>query len=227
MKIAICDDERKFREATADKIRESENNCEIYLFESGEEFLTSNEKWDIVFLDIEMGKKNGFEVARHLNECNDRCVFSFVTSHAELAIDGYDYQPYRYILKQSPDIVIKRKLQETIEEYYRRNKVLQILHKGTYSKIYVNQIQWIEINGHCMHIFSNGEIIPCNKALNEVQKELERYGIVRCHRSFMIALSQIKKITSNKAVLHSGKEIPIGRYYKKAFEIQYKNNMFI
>lgn len=225
MKIAICDDEKMFRERLERLIDESE--AKIYLYESGKDLLDSDTEFDIVLLDIEMPEMSGFEIAKILIERNNRCVFSFVTSHAELAIDGYDYQPYRYILKQTPDMVVKRKLQETIEEYYRRNKVLQILHKGTYSKIFVNQIQWIEINGHCMHIFSNGEIIPWNKALNEVQKELERYGIVRCHRSFMVALSQIKKITANNAVLHSGKEIPIGRYYRKAFENQYKNYMFI
>ena len=223
MRVAICDDEKKIAELFSLKVRAEETESEISIYTSGIDLIQSGIEYDVVFLDIEMKTMDGFRVAEILHKRQSQCVFSFITIHAELAVDGYDYQPFRYILKTAPEPVIKRKISETLHEYYRRNKTLKTAYKGNYYTVLVNDIFYIEIKGHCMNIILENEAILWNKPLNEVEKELKNYDLVRCHRSFIVALSQIKEFSMKSIKLQSGHDIPIGRAYRKYFLESYQN----
>ncbi len=223
MKIAICDDEKFFVELLQQYLLQLDLECDVFTFTNGTELLTANEPWDIVFLDIEMDPPDGFEVSKSLNALYPNTVLSFFTNHAELAIEGYDYQPFRYILKSAPTPVITRKVQETIYEFYRKNHTLQISYKGAHQTIAINRIEWIEITGHCMKIMANGEIVLWNKSLGQIEGELKKYHLIRCHRSFIVSVPQIKEIRSNQLLLRSNQPIPIGRTYRKSVEAYYRN----
>lgn len=86
IKIAVCDDDSIIAYAIKKLIKEINNDNEVYIFESGNEFFRTEIKWDIVFLDIEMDGLNGFETAERFLKKQPECVFSFVTTHIELAV---------------------------------------------------------------------------------------------------------------------------------------------
>lgn len=223
MRIAVCDDEIGTARSFSDKIREISSESEISIFTSGNDLIQSDIIWDIVFLDIELGVMNGFQTAKILKTKQPACILSFITSHAELAVDGYDYQPFRYILKTAPELVKERKITETIDEYYLRRKSLSISYKGTSRSVMISDIQWIEICGHNMKLIFKEDTVLWSKSLNEVEKEFENYGLIRCHRSFIVALSQIKEFTSKNIKTKNGYTIPIGRTYIKRVKEKYKN----
>lgn len=226
MRVAICDDEKEIAELFSQKVRIEEAESEISIYTSGIDLIQSGIAYDVVFLDIEMKTMDGFHVAEILNKRQPQCVFSFITTHAELAVDGYDYRPFRYILKAAPEPVIKRKIKETLHEYYCKNKALKTVYKGNYHTVLVNDIFYIEIKGHCMNIILENDEILWNRPLNEVEKELKNYGLVRCHRSFIVALSQIKEVSMKSIKLQGGHDIPIGRAYRKYFLESYQNYIF-
>lgn len=223
MNIAICDDKKEVAELFSHKVQMEDAESEISIFTNGTDLIESGLKFDVVFLDIEMETMDGFSVAEILNKQQPKCVFSFITTHADLAVDGYDYQPFRYILKTAPEPVIKRKIKETLHEYYCRNKTLKISYKGKHCMVLVSDILWIEIKGHCMRVvLENGEVL-WNKTLNEAEKELENYGLARCHRSFIVAMGKIETIKANRIKMKTGQDIPIGRKYKKHVDEIYNN----
>lgn len=226
MRIAICDDDKQTTELFFQRVRKFEPESEISIFTTGTDLIQSDELWDIIFLDIEMKPMDGFQVAEILNKEHVKCIYSFITSHAELAIDGYDYQPFRYILKSAPEPVIERKISETIQEYYCRNKALRISYKGAYHTVMVRDIQWIEIIGHCMKIVTENDKVLWNKTLNKMEKEFEKYGLVRCHRSFVVSLSHIKEITLKDIYLKNGDVIPVGRMYRQHIVDMYRSFIF-
>ena len=223
MRIAVCDDEIGVAQLFSDKIKELNPESEVSIFTSGIDLIQSDIIWDIVFLDIEMNKMNGFQTAKILKTKQPDCILSFITTHAELAVDGYDYQPFRYILKTAPKLVKERKITETIDEYYLRRKSLRISYKGTSRSVMISDIQWIEICGHNMKLILKEDIVLWSKSLNEVENEFENYGLIRCHRSFIVALSQIEEFTSKNIKTKSGYTIPIGRTYVKRIKEKYKN----
>lgn len=221
MNIAICDDNRASGEFILSKVKKIEPDCNVFVFVKGCEFINCKCEWDVVFLDIEMDEVDGFALAKILKQQQKRCIFSFVTTHSELAVDGYDYQPFRYILKDAPDEVIDRKVRETINEYHFRNSRLKISYKGIQKNINVAEISSIEITGHCLKISLGGELILWNKSLQDIEKILEKYDFVRCHRSFMVSLKHIRKFTSKLIEVDNGKKVPVGRSYQKKAETEY------
>ena len=226
LKIAVCDDDIIIAYGVKRLIKEINNDNEVYIFESGKDFLSSSDKWDIVFLDIEMDGLNGFETAERFLKKQPECVFSFVTTHIELAVDGYDYQPFRYILKNAPPPVLRRKIRETIDEFIRRNKTIKVSFKGVIKTININDILYIEIVGHNLQINTIGDTIVCGKTINEIEKELKNYGFVRCHRSYIVPLREIEEFKTKELKLKNGERIPIGRLYKTNIENEYKNFKF-
>lgn len=226
LKIAVCDDDIIIAYGVKKLIKEINNDNEVYIFESGKDFLSSSDKWDIVFLDIEMDGLNGFETAERFLKKQPECVFSFVTTHIELAVDGYDYQPFRYILKNAPPPVLRRKIRETIDEFIRRNKTIKVSFKGVIKTININDILYIEIVGHNLQINTIGDTIVCGKTINEIEKELKNYGFVRCHRSYIVPLREIEEFKTKELKLKNGERIPIGRLYKTNIENEYKNFKF-
>lgn len=150
------------------------------------------------FLDIEMDEVNGFQVAEYLKESQSKCIFSFVTSHPEFAIDGYDYQPFRYILKDAPDAVINRKIKENVWEFHFRNRIIEVSYKEMSRILSPYNIQWIEAGSHCVHLHTAEGIVEWGKNMGEVEKELQEDHIVRCHRSFAIKLNCISHFANEK-----------------------------
>lgn len=221
MKIAICDDEKIF----VDRIKKLLDvpDAEVYSFSTGEELLASGIEFDALFLDIDMPGINGFEVAKIINLRNKRAVFSFVTVHESLSVQGYDYQPYRYILKQVPDTVVARKLRETIDEAVRRNGTLEIMKNGSKTIIRISDIECIESVGHYLKIFVSGEWIEWKKSFKDVEIEFEKYNIIRCHKGYMVNMKYVKSISRKEIVFYSGNKIPTGRSYYDSVDNKYKN----
>lgn len=227
MNIAICDDEKGIAELFSAKVTAVEPDSEIAIFTSGEDLIESEFECDVVFLDIEMKPMNGFQTAEILKEKYPRCILSFITTHSELAVEGYDYQPFRYILKTAPEPVIKRKIRETLNEYYYRNKSLQIAYKGKHSVVLVGDIIYIEIEGHCTKLVLKNGVVSWNKTLNDIEVELKKYGVIRCHKSFMVSLAQIKEVNQNWIKLKRGINVPIGRTHKDSFIKEYNNYILV
>ena len=48
-----------------------------------------------------------------------------------------------------------------------------------------------------------------------LEEELEDKNFLRCHRSYLVNMSQVETILQNKIMLKNGNSIPIGRCYKK------------
>lgn len=227
MNIAICDDEKGIAELFSAKVTAVEPDSEIAIFTSGEDLIESEFECDVVFLDIEMKPMNGFQTAEILKEKYPRCILSFITTHSELAVEGYDYQPFRYILKTAPEPVIKRKIRETLNEYYYRNKSLHIAYKGKHSVVLVGDIIYIEIEGHCTKLVLKNGVVSWNKPLNDIEVELKKYGVIRCHKSFMVSLAQVKEVNQNWIKLKRGINVPIGRTHKNSFIKEYNNYILV
>ncbi len=223
MKIAICDDDINSAKLFSSKIKSVMTGNDIFIFTCGKDLLQSNHSFDVIFLDIEMQEMNGFEVAKKLMIKWQNCIFSFITSHAELAVDGYDYQPFQYILKTAPQPVIHRKIKETLDEYNRKNKFINVTYKGNYKTVRIADILFIEVIGHYLKIVLPNDEVLWNKPLSEFEKELSGCDLVRCHRSFIVSISKISDMTLKEITICNGTKIPVSRLYKNKILDTYKN----
>ena len=100
MRIAVCDDEKVFVQGLSERLRKlagSDLLISVYL-SAGElvRDMSSGRRFDAVFLDIEMPGLNGLEAARKLRDLGGELSIVFLTSHTELAMEGYEVDALRF-----------------------------------------------------------------------------------------------------------------------------------
>ena len=80
MQIAICDDEKDFRDELKTRIIEYRTQkliaTDIYEFNDGQSLLNSNQVFDIIFIDYQMPGLDGLETAKMLRKKNLSAVLS-------------------------------------------------------------------------------------------------------------------------------------------------------
>lgn len=212
MRIAICDDQQMFVDRL--KILITDEEAEIYIFNTGDELLKSDINFDIVLLDIEMPGIDGLDTAAELYKRNRKTLLLFITSHREYLTKGYEFRAFRYVLKSEPDEFVRQNIQDAIEEYRNYDFYITVNYKGTVAKVLSTQIIYIESLGHTITIHTeNKDYIGQNK-FKDICNLLAQHGFVQCHKSYMVNMRCIESIEKNSCInITNGTKIPIGRKY--------------
>lgn len=212
MRIAICDDQQMFVDRLKNLITDEE--AEIYIFNTGDELLKSDINFDIVLLDIEMPGIDGLDTAAELYKRNRKTLLLFITSHREYLTKGYEFRAFRYVLKSEPDEFVRQNIQDAIEEYRNYDFYITVNYKGTVAKVLSTQIIYIESLGHTITIHTeNKDYIGQNK-FKDICNLIAQHGFVQCHKSYMVNMRCIESIEKNSCInITNGTKIPIGRKY--------------
>ena len=166
-------------------------------------------KPDIVFLDIQMPEKDGFQLIRQLKNFNLEISVIFVTAHVEYAINAMKVAAFDYLLKP----VSFNDLKETIERYKSAKKeelskrkidmLMDLLQKRDklclstrtgYIYILPNDILYCQadINYTEIHFSSNRkEVVTLN--IGKVEEMLNTGNFFRISRSHLINLDYLIK----------------------------------
>ena len=103
MRIAVCDDDRAIREELSRLIQKQVPEVDIVEYQSGEELINAKGNFDIYFLDIEMGKVSGIDIARRIREQEEngrrRSIIIFVTGYREYMEAAFDVNAFHYLVK--------------------------------------------------------------------------------------------------------------------------------
>lgn len=185
----------------------------------------TNEKIDLVFLDIQMPNLTGLELIRTLQ--NPPQVI-FTTAYSEYAVDGFDLNATDYLVKPIPlnrflTAFNKAKEQIELKKYYKDssgNGVKQdkyIFVKSEYDnvKIKVEDILYIEGLGEYIKIIIKDSKTHILTLMNftSILEKLSSSNFLRVHRSFIVNIDHIDTMQKTKIAIGS-KKIPIGETYK-------------
>ena len=202
MRIAICDDEKSYIEKIKKDIKSfqtHENEFEFSEFESGEEFIAefSNDKYDLLILDIEMKDLNGLQTAEFIRQLDKNVILIF--------------KAFRYILKNQPEPIYFKQLSDTIQEYYRNKKYIKVIDDGIEKELLTVDILYIEVYSHqiVIHTF-NKEYYQKGK-LSDYEKMLEESLFVRSDKSVLINVTNIDYIKKNQVFMKNGKILYVSR----------------
>ena len=236
----IIDDEAKGRLALREKllsycpqikvVAEAANGQEALL-------LIQHHKPQLIFLDIEMPKMNGFEMLNELPEKDFHIIFT--TAYDQYAIKAIKYAAFDYLLKPI-DI---QELQEAISNVETREnnqtkkqvELLQqnMLHpKKQLNKLAIptlegllffdiNDIIHLEANSNYTNIyFTNKTKITASKTLKEFEELLPEDIFFRTHHSHLINLNYIKRYIKGdggQIELQNGSYVDVARRKKEEF----------
>lgn len=217
LKIAICDDETaeiKYISAIVDKwARLNNRTVAVSAFDSAESFFfqyAEEKSFDIILLDIQMKNMNGVELAKQIRQDNESVQIVFITGYPDYLAEGYEVSALHYLMKP----VSEQKLFDVLDRACKRLKVREksILLKvgGESICIPAGEIIYAESFAHTVEITTISGKIKASLPISQLEKELGS-GFVRCHRSYIVGLKYIRKITRNELLLDNGVSIPLSR----------------
>lgn len=223
--IAVCDDEKsmseKIEKMVEDFFRKKNTEISVVTYSSGEELLKSNERIDIIFLDIGMRGMDGIETAGRLRARKFNGFLVFITVLKEMVFQSFEVEPFDYLVKP----VQEEHFEKTMERLFRSmqdrlspEKLNLFVQKGYESKIISFQdIICCEIIDRKVYLYlASGEVIDYYERIENLEKKLDG-RFFRCHRSYLINLNHLKSYRNNIAYMADGKEIPVSRLRSKEF----------
>ncbi len=178
------------------------------------------EKVDLIFLDIHMPDMNGIQF---YNSISHKPMVIFTTAFSEYAVEGFNVNAIDYLVKPFEyDRFVKSVYKA--KEYYeftvnQELRLTSIFVKADYQLVKVNLKDVLFIEGLDdyikIHLADNKNILTL-MSLKAITEKLPSSEFVRIHRSYIIPLSRIEKVSSRKVEI-DGKEISVGVSYVDAF----------
>ena len=191
---------------------------------------------DLIFLDIAMPVKNGFELLKELNGSNFEVIF--VTAHNQFMIEAFHFSAIDYLLKPVEDNLLVdavNRAKKRIEEKSGNKNIETLLHnlkqkqspqkmricipslKG-FQVIELDDILYAESSGNYTNLyFANNKMVCTSKPMHEYEKLLEDAGFVRIHKSILVNLLHVKEYLRGEGgsvILSNGHEVEVARRKK-------------
>ena len=186
---------------------------------------------DLIFLDIQMPKINGFEMLELID--NPPAVI-FTTAFDEYAIKAFEAHAIDYLLKpfnqERFDKAVKKWIdQKNVTASNGTKELLEItslspsqtqrivIKDGSKIKIIpVHEIFYLEAADDYVKVHTKDGYFLKSKTMNHFEQVLDANQFVRSHRSYIINITQITRIDpyekdNHVAILKSGVKVPISR----------------
>lgn len=215
-RIAICDDSREdagcslllAKEWAA--ARSEEVACEI--FPSAESFLfrfEEDKSFDILLLDIEMGRMDGVELAGLVRRESEVIQIVFITGYSDYIEQGYDVSALHYLMKP----VSKEKFFGVMDRARQRlaqsQRCISFEAGGVTEVLPTYTVRYLEVYGNYVTLHARRDY-TVKRTLADFEKELGA-GFYRVGRSYILNLKQIRRITKKEVILSDGTALPLPR----------------
>ncbi|MBR1675539.1 MAG: response regulator transcription factor [Eubacterium sp.] len=214
MRIAVCDDEEKYRLDIKKRIDRVCNSLDVLVdeYSDGRELIKNFEKnpYDMVFLDIEMPAMDGITLAKKLRALSEGLFIVFLTGHVEYALTGYEVNALRYLTKPVDPDKLKEVLKYVSDKAKSKQQLL-IREEGEEVLLDVENIVFLEAQNQYIRIKTDSGEHLVRYNISDYEKELTPFGFFRTHRSYIVSLGKIKKLGKAEVLTDSGDTIPVSR----------------
>ena len=213
-KIAVCDDSwadidyitMLVREWAKDKI------VEIKTYPSAEAFMfnyVEEKDFDILLLDIEMGRMDGVTMAKAIRQDNESVQIVFITGYSEYIADGYDVAALHYLIKPVKKEQLWNVLDRAAERLKKNEKELLLKTADETVVMPVREIRYLDVQQN--YVTVHGKVdVTVKQTLGEFEKELDE-RFFRLGRSYIVNLTCVRRISKTEVILTDGSTIPLPR----------------
>lgn len=218
-RIAVCEDENVQVEYLKKLLgkwqEESDEKVSVDTFCSAEEFLFKVEEtkpYDLLLLDIQMGKMNGIELARKIREQDKTVKIVFLTGIKDYAIEGYEVGAVRYLLKPVKEAEFFDLLDKLFAEVKEQKEEYFLFQTGgTTNRVPFSDILYVEADGHYAVIKTAENQWKWKTNFSSLSEEFETHNFFLLRRGLYVNLAQVSQIGKTECVLESGETLPVSK----------------
>lgn len=233
--IAICDDDITAAGDIEQELKKISKkmgiSIEIDVFGDGKDIadeIYSGERYDIIYLDIEMKKLNGLETAKLIRNIDKIVKIIYVTSHTGYAIEAYEVHPFQFIVKpidfERFIRIFMAAYKEIIsDDYYFRYRA----HRQS-NKILVREIVYFESQIRTVNIVkTDGETITYYAKISAIEESMNntKAEFWRIHQSYLVNRKYIYRISYSHVEMTNGKVLTISEDRRKSIRDKYLDSI--
>jgi two-component system LytT family response regulator len=233
MKVIIIDDEPLARSIVKEYLQKHPQLEVVQECNDGFEGLKAIQQYqpDLVFLDIQMPKINGFEMLELIEQPPS---IIFATAFDEYAIKAFEAHAIDYLLKpfnqerfdkaiakwKEKNLVAAEKntqdLLETAAQSPSQSNRIVVKNGSKIKIIPVHDVLYLEAADDYVKVHTPEGYFLKNKTMNHFEQALDGQQFVRSHRSYIVNVQQITRIDpyekdNHVAILRSGLKVPVSR----------------
>jgi two-component system LytT family response regulator len=214
LKIIIVDDEANVRQALGQMLRLFSEDTQLigsYSNVAAAVKAIREDKPDIVLLDIEIGKDNGFDVLKHFPSPGFKVIF--ITGYQQYAVQAFRFAALDYLLKpvdpdqlsdaikKAFDAVDREKFSLKIDSFIHNmgtmaNKAKKIILRTADNMhiVNLNDIMYCESErSYTTFFLADKTKVMVSQTLGDYEDMFNEYGFMRIHKSYLINLQFIKR----------------------------------
>ena len=226
MRIAICDDEKYFRDVLKEQLNKYTNEYGVDFvyseFSSGELLLESNIDFDLIFIDYQMHSINGIDTIDFLRKRNDKTIVIFISSYPNIVFDSLKVDTHRFLVKP----LKYNDLCEAINSFFKKynsNAYILVFDEENDKMRKINETDIIYVmadNIYCK-IMTIDRIYLHKETLSKFQKKLKSDFFYRSHRSYLVNFHYIDNYSDSKIFFENEEQAQLTKVKHNDFQKKY------
>lgn len=170
--------------------------------------LFTKTKAEVVFLDIEINGASGLECAKIIADLEPKTKIIYATAHSEYMSNAFEVYAFDYLVKpfnlervnhtldriKSLSEPVKNDDLDKIVKYERGLDKLLVKGKESMSFIDIKDIILVQRENSSTVIYTKKDSFTTSASLGDIEAKLDAEQFMRSHKSYLINVSQIKKI---------------------------------
>ena len=236
VRFAVCDDDEIVCEAICSKIIKILTACGISV--SCDKYVSpvslynnmksEGRSYDALFLDIDMPKINGVELAKALRKNENTSNIIFVSNREDKVFETFPVRPFGFVRKNN----FTHDLKDTLHSYINARIInnsyvaLKTTNNSVIRRVRVADIVYIESFRYKQYVYmSDGEQIEIHMTMRELESKLEEFDIVRFYQGNLVNLKYVQRIERTDILLNykGGVTINISRDKVQELKALYLN----
>lgn len=220
IKVIVVDDEPEARELLVTLLEDYPNIIVTAQTGSVDEALgvIATDQPDLVFLDIHMPKKTGFDLVIALRNLNIKSHIIFVTAYDQYAIQAVKHAAFDYLLKPINEEELKNAITrfqserskidlsdklEVLFNSFNGNSRLRFYTRNGFIFINLHEIIYLEADGNYSNIYLlNNKNVTITQSLGQIENELSSKEFFRVNRSAIINLKFLTRVNRRSKMCH-------------------------
>ncbi len=212
IKIGICDDDWKSAEAIQKYLellgKKYQYKLELEVYASGEELICGYEegnRFDLIYLDIEMKGIDGIETARWIREQHYHMILIYVSSYDTYLKQLFEVEPFRFLqkpvsLEAFEEVFLKavQRIEEQKGEYFRFQSGRNMIN------LLCREILYIESAGRKVIVHTVNHTYEYYDKLDHVEEQLSAFRFVRIHKAYLVNMDNIEAFQYERLSLKDG-----------------------
>ena len=222
IRIGVVDDQPRNREDLLNHLaRYSEDNgvefSTVEIADGADLIANYRPEYDILLLDVEMPRMDGFEAA-HRIRLTDPNVVIIVTNMAQFAIKGYEVDALSYLVKPVPYFAFAEEITRSLARIRQSVPETVVVNvAGTLTRLELSQIVYVESVKHRITMHTLTGKYEFSGTLKAIESELDGKGFYRSNNSYLVNMRHVTSVDQTSCTMIDGDVLAVSRPRRKAF----------